>query len=61
MVIGEISIAVHVINVTPLNIQWEIVLAILGNHFFDFVQGLVTPPALVPSKSPLRNKNRSTD
>ena len=61
MIISEISVTVHVIDVTPLHIQRQIVGFKSCNYFSQLVSVIVSPSALMPSKSPLGDHNRFTN
>jgi len=54
----EVPIQVHIINISPHSIQRNVILIIAISDIFPLIQIMITIPALVPSKRPIRHKNR---
>lgn len=58
---GEILIVIHVVDVGPLNVKWQVVLLVLIDIFLNFLGAGVSPLALLPSKGPHRGKHWLSD
>lgn len=54
---SEVSIVVHVVDIAPDGVKRNLVFKVAYSHVIESISGVVTPPALVPSEGPLREKN----
>ena len=54
LVHSEVFVVLHVVNVDPLCVQGDPVVKVPLGTLLDIVEGLVAPPALVPTEGPLR-------
>jgi hypothetical protein len=57
----KVSVWVEIVNIRPRNIKRDVVFVIAIKDSLQILNWSVTPSALVPSKSPLRNEDRITN
>jgi hypothetical protein len=61
LIISEIFIVLHVVNVDPLSIDGYLIFNIALKGLNDILEGAVTPLALVPAEGPLGGQHRSAN
>lgn len=53
----EVLIVLHVVNISPLSIERDVVLGVVLNDVLVVLDGAEAPLALVPSERPLRHED----
>lgn len=57
IIVLEVAIVLHIVDIAPHYIQWEFTLLIPLNDCLHFIKALVGVPALVPTEDPLREQH----
>ena len=61
IIIDKVTIIFHIVDIRPHHIKWDVVTSVSLQHTLKNIQGSITISALIPSKTPLRNKYRFSD